>query len=82
MSAKKGDVISKAYTPTYSITQPTPSYAGGYSPKVTETRESYATGARILVDKNKIESEICVNIMLGLTQVREGIKAIEQQKAL
>lgn len=76
-----GDVVNKIYTPTHSITQPTPSYAGGSSPKASETRESYAAGARLLVDKNKVETEICVNIMLGLTQVQEGIKAIETQKS-
>lgn len=75
------DVANKVYTPTYSITQPTPSYAGGYSPKTSETRESYAVGARVLIDKNKVETEICVNIMLGLTQVKEGIKSIETQKS-
>ncbi|MBO0447771.1 MULTISPECIES: hypothetical protein [Enterococcus] len=74
------DAASKVYIPTYSTTQPTPSYAGGYAPKVAETRESYAAGARILIDKNKVETEICVNIMLGLTQIKEGITSIKNQK--
>ncbi|ALS36616.1 argonaute-like protein implicated in RNA metabolism and viral defense [Enterococcus rotai] len=76
-----GDVINKIYTPSYSSTQPTPSYAGGYKPKAAETKASYAMGAGVLIDKGKIETEICTNIMLGLAQLQEGVKLIESKKS-
>lgn len=79
-SPTTGDAVNKVYIPTHSITQPTPSYAGGYKPKISETKASYEMGAGILIDKGKIETEICTNIMLGLTQLQEGVKLIESKK--
>ncbi|WP_430597820.1 hypothetical protein [Enterococcus sp. AZ177] len=78
-----GDGISKVYTPSYSsISQPTPAYANGIQAqtKSKPTQASYTRGAELLIDKSKIESEICVNIMLGVTQLKEGIKVIENKK--
>jgi argonaute-like protein implicated in RNA metabolism and viral defense len=80
-SPSTGDVVNKVYTPSYSITQPTPSYAKTSANKITPTHASYSTGAELLIDKGKIESEICVNIMLGVTQLKEGIKVIETKKS-
>lgn len=82
-SPTTGDLLSKVYIPTHSITQPTPSYAGGTKAKTVPTQASYNMNAGILIDKGKIESEICANIMLGVAQLKEGIKGIEtKQKAL
>lgn len=75
-----GDVLSKVYIPTHSITQPTPSYAGGIKAKNVPTQASYNMDAGVLIDKGKIESEICANIMLGVAQLKEGIKGIETKK--
>lgn len=80
-SPSTGDVVNKVYTPSYSITQATPSYAKTSTTKATPTHASYSTGAELLIDKSKIESEICVNIMLGVTQLKEGIKVIETKKS-
>jgi hypothetical protein len=77
-SPSNADAVNKVYVPTYSITQPTPSYAK--EKNTTPTYASYSTEAQLLIDKNKIESEICTNIMLGVAQLREGITLIESQK--
>lgn len=82
-SKQTGDGVSKVYTPGYSsLANPTPAYANGIQAqaKSKPTQASYTKGAELLIDKGKIESEICVNIMLGVTQLKEGIKVIETKK--
>lgn len=67
----------KQYTPQYA-----PQNVWDNVKSVTEMQQQTYMGGieKIAIDKGVIQSEICANIMIGLAQVKDGVKKIKSKK--
>jgi argonaute-like protein implicated in RNA metabolism and viral defense len=69
----------KQYIPQYS---PQTVWDNVKGKSITEIQQqTYMAGAeKIAIDKGALQSEVCANIMIGLAQVKEGVKKIKSKK--